>query len=344
MAPREIARELVFPLTDTGVLFAILAFAALNALASAAWLLGVWLYVVTIPAFFRYLLYLLEAKANDREAPVPGIELFNWVENFWSLFPLVLLAFVVWGAYLIATNLSLSVAIVFVISVLTVVPASMAVLAVTRSPVQSLNPVAVFRIISTCGYDYALVLIQFIVFGYVIYLLASAGAPGFVTNLLVLYQAVLLFTFTGAVLYANRIVPQVDLPDPLEPDEAVLHDRLVDERKKIANHAYGFVSRGNRRGGLDHIRNWIDQEDDREDATRWFFNEMLTWESTDAALFFAQGWINRLLAESRDVEALKLVQRCLLENPQFRPLGEDRDKVIELATEANHVDLLRQLR
>ena len=54
MKPRDIARELVFPVTDTAVVLAIIAFALLNALASAAWLLGVWLYVVTVPAFFRY--------------------------------------------------------------------------------------------------------------------------------------------------------------------------------------------------------------------------------------------------------------------------------------------------
>lgn len=344
MPPRAIVREILFPLTDTGVLFAIIGFAALHALASAAWLLGVWLYVVTLPAFFRYLLYLLEARANGRAAPVPGIELFNWVENFWSLFPLLLLALMTWVAYRIAISFSLQAAIVFVVALLTVMPASMAVLAVTRSPIQSLSPLAVSRIISACKFDYLLILLQGIGVGAVVYWLARTGIPEFLVGLLIIFEAVLLFTFTGAVMHTNDIVPQVDIPEPLEADEETRHEQLVDERKKIANHAYGFVSRGNRAGGLLHIRRWIDQEQDRDVATRWFFNEMLGWETTDAALFFAQEWIHELLGDARDVEALKLVQRCLLENPRFRPMPEDRARVMELARAARHDELLRQLR
>lgn len=344
MKPRDIARELVFPVTDTAVVLAIIAFALLNALASAAWLLGVWLYVVTVPAFFRYLLYLLEARANGRDAPVPGIELFNWIENFWSLFPLVLLALVVWGTWLIASNLSVSWAIVFAVSVALFVPASMAVLAVTRSPMQSLNPLAIVSIIRACKYDYLLILAQFLLIGMAVAWLASSGTPRILVSFASLYQVVLLFTFTGAVLHANRVVPQVDIPDALEDDEDSLRRSLVAERQNIANHAYGFISRGNRAGGLAHIQQWISQESDPDDARRWFFNEMLGWESKDPALFFAQDWLSGLLTEQRNTEALKLVSRCLLENPAFRPRPGDRNRVLELATDARHDDLLRQLR
>ncbi len=52
---------------------------------------------------------------------------------------------------------------------------------------------------------------------------------------------------------------------------------------------------------------------------------------------------SRSIKKASKVEALKLVSRCLLENPEFRPLAEDRERVIELARQANHDELIRQL-
>ena len=344
MAPKAIARELVYPLTETAVISAMILFTLLTALASLASVVGVWLFVVIIPAFFRYLLYLLEARAKGRVAPILGIELFNWAENFWSLFPLVLIALIGWGTWFIATELSAKAAIIFGVAVFLIFPASMSVLAVTRSPPQSLNPVAVIQLIKACHNDYVVILVQFGLVSFLLYGLVLLGTPKFFLGFAVFYQVVLLFTFTGAVLFNNKIVVQVDIPDALEPGEEELREQLLKNRQDVANHAYGFVSRGNRAGGLQHIRTRIDAEADPDDASRWFFNEMLKWESSDAALFFAQSWLTRLLYRQQSVDALKLVSRCLLENPAFRPLAEDRAEVIELAQQANHDELLRQLR
>ncbi len=90
-------RELLFPATDSVVLTAIVTFALLGLLAQHAGLLGLWLGVILLPAVFRYLLMLLEARALGRPTPVAGIELFNIADNLWSLAPLVLVAVVVWG-------------------------------------------------------------------------------------------------------------------------------------------------------------------------------------------------------------------------------------------------------
>ena len=79
MNAAEILAEIVYPLKDTTVLLAILAFALLSTLAGAAGLLGIWLAVLLLPALYRYLLLLLEARANGKSAPAsncstsPGI-------------------------------------------------------------------------------------------------------------------------------------------------------------------------------------------------------------------------------------------------------------------------------
>ena len=71
---------------------------------------------------------------------------------------------------------------------------------------------------------------------------------------------------------------------------------------------------------------------------------MLDWEPNDAALFFAQSYLSRLLDERLHVDAVKLIARCRLENPAFKPLTSDRERALEVATALGHDDLAAYLR
>ena len=112
--------------------------------------------------------------------------------------------------------------------------------------------------------------------------------------------------------------------------------------KQVANHAYGFISRGNRASGLRHIQLHLDDED-RDDAYAWFFNEMLTWDNSDAALFFAQDYLHRLLETGQSGTALKLITRCLHVDDRFRPHAADRAVVRELAEQFGRDDIAKIL-
>ncbi len=130
--------------------------------------------------------------------------------------------------------------------------------------------------IQVCGAGYFLVpgiiflvSVLFVLFGFF-------GFPPLLIDLGKSYQVVLLFTLTGAVLHANNVAVQVDIGPPLEKSDDDITGDLEKERQKVANHAYGFVSRNNRTGGLAHIRQWIEKEADTDAAYAWFFREMLT--------------------------------------------------------------------
>jgi VanZ family protein len=317
-------REIFYPLTETTVVLALIGFVLLASLAQAAGLLGVWLAVVIVPAFFRYLLYLLEARANGRSPPPPGIELFNWVQNFWSLFPLVLLCILIWGSYFLASNYSITAALLLGLLILFIFPASMAVLSMTRSPLESLNPAALYVLLGSLGLVYLFVPAVVVVMSLFVWYLMTTGAPRIVTNAAEMYTLFLLFSLTGSVLREKGASISVDMPPAREPDAESLHADLTHERTTVLNHAYGFVSRGNRQGGLQHVDDWIEKEVDAEEAYQWFFEQMLKWESNEAALFFAQKYLSWLLEHRRDVQVLKLLARCRLENERFKPLEKDR--------------------
>jgi hypothetical protein len=337
-------KEVLYPLTDMALVLALIVFLLLEILAEAAGLLGIWLVIVIVPAYFRYLLHLLEARANGRNAPSPGIELFNWVENFWSLFPLVLVSLLIWGEYYLISKFPFTVAAIPGVIVLYLYPASMAVLAVTRSPLESLNPATLLVLIRNCGRDYLLIPLVIVTMSFLVWTLDVSNVSHLLTKAVALYASFLMFTLTGAVLSANGAGISVDIPPPREPDAEQLDADLTQERTRVLNHAYGFVSHENRQGGLQHIYDCIEQEADAAAAYRWFFEQMLKWESTDAALFFAQNYLSWLLARRRDVEVLKVIARCRLENERFMPVPEDRDAVLAAADRQDNDEIREYLR
>jgi len=326
------------------IVFAMIFFWLLFGLAQNAGLLGFVLLFFTTPAYIRYLLYLLEARANGKSAPVPDIAMFNPADNFWTLTPLILIAVAIWAAILLASMDALFGVMLLGVAFLLIVPASMAVLAVTHSPAESLNPMAMTRMIRACGAAYFVVPIVLAVMSLFFVMLYAAGVPLLLIDLGTSYQIVLLFTMTGAVLHTKDVAIQVAIEDPLEPTADDIARGLNNERQKVANHAYGFISRGNRDGGFGHIRQWLDKEADLAEAYQWFFLEMLKWENKDPALFFAQEYLGRLLASEMENESLKLISSCLHENPRWRPLPENRGEAYELAAQHGRQDLIKQLK
>ena len=326
------------------VVLALIVFLILEVLVEAAGLLGIWLLIIIVPAYFRYLLYLLEARANGRDAPTLGGELFNWVENFWSLFPLVLICILVWGAYFLATDVSPAAAIVLGVIVLFIYPASMAILATTRSPVESLNPAALSVLLRSCGRDYLSIPLVMVVVFFVIWNFMIVGAPYLLIKALAMYASFLMFTLTGSVLHEKGVSISVDLPPAREPGVEQLQGEQTRERTKVLNHAYGFVSRGNRQGGLQHIYGWLEKDADADASCRWFFEQMLKWESTDAAIVFAQTYLSLLLTQRRDIEALKLIARCLLVDARFKPLAGDLGAALAAAERQGNDELYEYLK
>ena len=151
-----------------------------------------------------------------------------------------------------------------------------------------------------------------------------------------------MFTLTGGVVANSDAVKLAADPVPEEADpndEALKLDR---ERAGVLNHAYGLLSRGNRDGGLRHIDAFLQKSGAILADAEWFFENMLLWEQRDPALFFAQRYLTLLLDRDETVKALKVLHRCGLENPRFRPATADRARLKELI-DAHGRDDLRKL-
>ena len=88
---------------------------------------------MVVPAMFRYLILLAQARARGIEAEPPGIEYFSPVGNWWTLFPAVPAFGVAQGWLFFTTSYGAVAAVLFGLVVAAVVPAMMAVTAASSA-------------------------------------------------------------------------------------------------------------------------------------------------------------------------------------------------------------------
>jgi hypothetical protein len=338
----EYLRELAYPARSLGTMISFITFYLLVSLVSAAGLLGIWLAVPVVPALFRYLTMLARARARGVEAAPPGIEYFTLVGNWWTLFPAIPAIIVAVGWRLLADSYGPGAGVLFGLLAAAVVPAMMSVLVITQSPVQSLNPLALITLVRECGAGYWLAPLTLIL---VFIVPAVLGwLPNWLQSLMELYFIFAFYSVTGAIMRSKKLIDEVYIDDPLEPAVETQLSDLDTQRTMILNHAYGFVSRGNREGGLGHIYMWLQEDPDPEPAWSWFFEQMLRWEQGQSALFFAQRYLSHLLAVDEPVKAVKLVLRCQLVDETFRPFREDFPATIDAALHCDNTALADALK
>lgn len=341
MTPREFLEELAYPASSGSTLVALVTFVLLITLAEWAGLLGLWLMVVTVPAFLRYLTMIAEARAAGRDAAPPGIEYFTLAGNVWTLFPAipVLLMAGLVGATgdafggTAATILWAGFALVF--------PALIGVLVITHSPLQSVDPRAMIHFIRGCGMSYGYAPAAALMF--VIGPMLLEFLPHKLVDLVEVYLVVVFFAVTGAITRGTNLFSEIDLPAAEEADEDKLRRGLARQRAKVLDHAYGFISRGNRDGGLEHVYRSLASDPDPDAAWPWYLEQMLRWADPYPGLRLAQLYLGRLLETGDRVAAVKLILRCRLVDGSFRPLSADLPRAIAAAEACNNRELVEEL-
>ena len=342
MKPARFIAAVFYPVTQSSVLVPVVVFCLLMALARAAGLLGLALMILVIPAVFRYQMILLEARALGRVPAIPGIDFFQWFGNAWTLFPVLLVLLAGWSATAAGERFGDGAAVLVLILAGALLPASFAVLAITRSPLQSLNPVAIGRLLRACGDSFWIASVYMVVAGWL--MLQSESLTPMLANFVTMLLIASVFSVIGSLIEPYGLMQDVGIPDAEEAGEEVVAAGLEKARNQVLTHAYGFISRGNREGGFRHVFDWIAGEADTAAAWRWFFERMLAWEDKQHALFFAQHHIHDMLRHGEKIPALKAVMRCRLVDERFKPLPGDLPAVIAAAESSGNPELAAVLK
>ncbi|MCK5326102.1 MAG: hypothetical protein KAJ57_08835 [Woeseiaceae bacterium] len=341
MSLREFLREFSFPFRSSSTLVALGTFMLLITLASAAGLFGLWLAVAVVPAFLRYLTMIAEARARGREAATPGIEYFTLAGNVWTLFPVIPVVAMAFLVRETGERFGDLPAMILSLGLVGLLPAIIGVLVITHSPLQSIDPRAMGRLIYRCGTDYWYAPATAVL---IVLIPTMLGVlPTWLQNMVEVCLLASFFAVTGAIIGRANLLDEIDIPDATGPDAEKVASGLQSDRVKVLNHGYGFVSRGNRDGGLEHIYDWLVKDPDPEEAWPWFLEQMLRWEDNFAGLLLAQQYLGRLLEHNDKVAAVKLMMRCRLVNETFRPLKADLPRAIAAAEACRNDELANVL-
>jgi hypothetical protein len=344
MKTAEILREFAYPVRNVTVLlsaafiFLMLEFAAFGSL------LGLFLAFLILPSLFHYLMRILDARARGQQpGPLEADDLL-WFHRAWSLFIIVHLAVALYAIYIFGSLYGWPGMLVTTVVLAAILPASLAVLAVTRSPLESLKPQAIGGLIGRVGGDYWILPTYILVAGFAVTRAAGAGLPSFFVEMTAFYLVLVFVSMTGAIVQGHELHEEVTIYEPVEKQQDAVDAELLKERTSVLNHAYGFISRDNRAGGFRHIENWLQQDPDPASAWGWFFEQMMRWENKYPALLFGQSYLRQLLNDGDDGAAVKVMMRCRLEDPDFLPLADDLGAAIEAAERRQNQELAAFLR
>lgn len=352
LKPTEFLRELLIPVTSLPVLFAIVLFFALFKIAMLGFIFGLvigavlaaQLIIFVLPAMLRYLMIILQARAYGREPEALDIDLLSWVGKIWTLFPIVHVGAFVYTVYLTGAwfgeQAALGVALVYAFFL----PASLITLAMSHSVLSSVNPVTIFELIKRRGFGYLVAPGFVIAATWLVIRINVAFNIDALTELISFYMIFAAFAVFGGSVRSLHLEREIDIPMPAGIDEEKELEQHLVHRTAVLNHAYGIVSRGNREKGLDHIFEALQHDPYDEAGWAWFFENMLRWENPEAALVFAQHYVHELLRYGENVQAVKVMMRCQLVNPAFKPLPEDIESAIHAAEQCHNDELASFLR
>jgi hypothetical protein len=324
------------------MLLPIVLFTILATLGMSGGLIGILLLILLLPPIFRFQMLVLEAAAKG-VAPEPlDAENFSFAGSAWALFPLPLVIFITWATVAAAQRYGESGGLLVLFAAASLLPVSLSVLVITRSPLQSLNPVALMRLIKTCGATLWIASVYLVLAGVAMQKLV--GLPMLIGNFAQLVLTFGFFSLTGTLVGQYGVVDDVYIPDDVLPDdESVLGD-IEKHRAAVLGHAYGFISRDNREGGFRHVFDEIEKDQDPVAAWDWYFNKMLGWENQDHAMFFAQHYVHDALQHGEDVRALKAMMRCRMISDRFKPFQEDLQAALRAAEKSGNTELGEVLR
>jgi hypothetical protein len=333
----DVVRGIVAPLTELSILLPLLMFWGLVTLGLYRLPLGVLVLILSLPPLFRYQSFIVEAYASGRVPGAFDADYFNWIGTGWTMFPL-LLAIVLGYAGWRATGAWGEVGMwATIVAASAIIPASLAVLAITHSALQAMNPVSLFRVFEQAGAPFLVAPAYVLLLTWLT--LETGSLPLWAITFAGVFVMFSVASLTGTLIAPFKLVDNVYIPDPMELDVSQSATELLKLRESVLAHAYGFISRDNREGGFRHLYGSIEQDPDPAAAWDWYLQAMLNWENKVPALFFAQQYIRDALAHDEDVRAVKVALRCHRENPQFRPLREDLPALIEAAERTGNTEL-----
>jgi hypothetical protein len=328
------------PLASGSLIVAAAFFGVLLTFTSVAGLFGLWAMFVLVPALWHYCHAVLLAAAQGRRT-IPTVEidrlnpLGGWRVSahfivVW-LFLLMLLYVEPFGSEGLGAGLNWAA----VLATLFVFPASAAVLGITQSLEDAMNPRGVARLIRILGPAYVALVAPCVALAFVavlapIYIFPRLSFPALILSNSIAVWA-LLATFVAADILIRQNRTEFAIPGEMEGDAERTRRLQQRDWRNTLDLAYASIRSGLVAEGYDALRRLSAEHGDSAEIQYWLFENMLEWEDRTHALQVGARLLERRVAAGDLYGALELFTRCRRLAPGFTVAPDDASALAAFA-------------
>jgi hypothetical protein len=309
-------------------LFLVGTFTVALAICRQAGLAGILPAILLVSWFFKYCFVLLDAAvAGEEEPPVLSAEMLNPVDEQRPLAQAFLIAAGGVLASWLGAKFGRPALIGSAALMLAALPASVAVLGITRNPFRAAYPVALAALIRGMGREYAWLLIATLLCGSGLYALVQADGPFALSLALGQLAFLTLFALIGGVVHENRFALGVQTRTRAERRAEREQREHAEERGRMLDRSFGHARLGRIHDAWAEIERWTLEHchhaPERRARTHEEYVALIEsssrWHDPRIADRLVSDHLGHLLAQRDTGKALDVLERRLASNPRFRP-------------------------
>lgn len=298
----------------------IIIFALLLGIAAKAGFLGIPLTVILVPWFFKYCFVSFDHVVRGfDESPALDIQMVNLLNEQRPLAQLAIMlpivAAVVWLAYAHAVVAAVCVAVLAAL----LLPASIATLGLDSNVWTAISPLAWARLIMNLGPLYLVVLGVIAAYGLLLTEMRRLDLWLPLSLAIGMFAILSIFSLLGGALYERR--HRLGLETWHSPEQVAKRETQLRLRESdaLVTEAYAQVRVGAHAKAWAQLQSWLRAKQYAPEDYRWLCERVGSWHDTRYAKRLTAEYVGRLLTLKRNGEALDVVARRLLVDPDFRP-------------------------
>jgi hypothetical protein len=284
-------------------------------------LFGLPLTLLLISWFSKYCFVLLDSIiAGDEEMPVLAVEMLNPVSEQRPLAQAILIAIAAGLVAAVQKYAGHALGMAVGLALLFALPASIAVMGITKNPLRAAWPPSLVALIRGVGLDYVWLVVASVASAGVVYAFAQHGAPFWSLIVLTMLFFMTTFSLIGGAVFEHRAelgVATRTLRERMIERDQQDHDR---ERAAVLDEAYAQLRLKRSLDAWQGIDSWLaryrggDSERVEYDAV---LRVISRWDDPVVADKLANEYIARLLAARATGAAIEVAEYRVARNPGF---------------------------
>jgi len=343
----QMRRYLLMPFRAAPLIL-VTVFTVIWAYAIKAKFLGIPADAILVSWFFKYCYVLLDSVvAGHDELPVLSVEMLNPVDEQRPLVQAIMVSLGFIACWWLYHTVGPVAGLALGALLLSALPATVGLLAISDSWVHALSPLAIARLIKGMGWSYISVLT--ITLGGAVVIVTLALTLGSLLLILALSQLVLIgmFCFIGGAIFESRIELQLATRTYAERVAEREERHHASERAAVLDRTYSLLRLKRRSDAWAHLQQWMRKHcPDSHPFSEYhaLHSATCSWDDPSIGDKVADEYLDKLLASGETGLALDALQIRLASNPNFYPASPASAKrLTELATVAGRKDLSRPL-